>query len=880
MAAMVASKNSTELGTREMILGILKTKDKTHRNIIHSSDFRTTLEDLGFSMGSSIVEDLLIYCKLDNDGYLDFSELERNLIRERKMANASAANRTIAPPSSAGSTVKPWRADEAHRSKIDAEKQSMRISEHNEEVHAIYSALSFHEISSQDALQALAKLDIQYTAPFVKILEEMEMNEVPYSDFIRSLTICSSDRGNLAAQDVAAGGFRRKPEDCGENLGMHRKRATGLAVHYESVQNEAVQRRLKKPVDPSRPNGHATHRDQRIFKSCAVKDILQESIRTVDEGRVVPLLSHAQQDMAIGKLGKVVDGVDKVKYNIERKLKREQLDSGELTMSDFQDVLFSIGIDLPEALHAQLNRAVIAGNIDLRHFTKMMDAALFKAQALEDVIHMPAITELIQRFRKIIFRHSNANRKSSSLFIKLTEIFHNMDADEDGQLTFQEFQSACTNMLQGLSKEDVRLLFHSFDPDGNGSISLTAFLDQLTSSKEDGDHEAIAFYNSQRADIVRQAFQEVIRSKRTAQLSVEDIIESMDWPEHPAVVLDGSVPPITVKECVHDMLQFFDYHSKILSETVSWEEENNGKTDVDFLVFDKYFRLLSANISVGKLPSDDPFIVAMRKCFHLTPGKQPAPPMLTVRRGPAAMKLGSGVSSEDIQSVAPRALQNHGDCISWRQTEDGVLESEEKQQQEGRKIFSGALSRENHTDVILWKKRQDNHNSPKEAVVEEMRAAGIGKIAASPRKNVSSATKQLMVWRSDPKSVNQPVSFTTSDVFLPFQDEVPPAGRPVLFNADISKSNDSDVYGRKLCSKALEEFYFRPKPFGTDADCGNSLRSARKPQHFASPGGLQSPQKQTLSDHNKSVSESQVLSLREALLGSKGRHPKSLASYL
>lgn len=173
-----------------------------------------------------------------------------------------------------------------------------------------------------------------------------------------------------------------------------------------------------------------------------------------------------------------------------------------------------------------------------------------------------------------------------------------------------------------------------------------------------------------------------------------------------------------------------------------------------------------------------------------------------------------------------------------------------------------------------------NCAAPKEAVVEEMRAAGIGKIAASPRKNVSSATKQLMVWRSDPKTVSKPVSFPTPGISLPFQDEVPPAGRPVLFNADISKSNGSDVHARKLCTKALEEFYFRPKPFGTDADCGNSQRSTQKNQQFASPGGLQSPQKPTLSDQNKSVSESQVLTLREALLGSKGRNPKSLASYL
>lgn len=90
--------------------------------------------------------------------------------------------------------------------------------------------------------------------------------------------------------------------------------------------------------------------------------------------------------------------------------------------------------------------------------------------------------------------------------------------------------------------------------------------------------------------------------------------------------------------------------------------------------------------------------------------------MLTVRRGPAAVRVGCGVTLEgiadlyygllfldllqiidfvgeisDIQAVAPRALQNHGDCISWRQTEDGVLESEEKQQMEGRKVCDGCM---------------------------------------------------------------------------------------------------------------------------------------------------------------------------------------------
>lgn len=78
---------ASELAVRESILGVLCAKDLEGDGIIHSSDFRSAVADLGFPFGSSVVESCLVHCRLDQSGYIDFNQLKVELAKERKVFN-------------------------------------------------------------------------------------------------------------------------------------------------------------------------------------------------------------------------------------------------------------------------------------------------------------------------------------------------------------------------------------------------------------------------------------------------------------------------------------------------------------------------------------------------------------------------------------------------------------------------------------------------------------------------------------------------------------------------------------------------------------------------------------------------------------------------
>jgi Ca2+-binding EF-hand superfamily protein len=79
----------SSLPVRETILGVLKSRDPENIGRIHSSDFRMAISDLGFTMTSDPVADILVHCRIDpNDGCIDFTQLERELSTERRTFNS------------------------------------------------------------------------------------------------------------------------------------------------------------------------------------------------------------------------------------------------------------------------------------------------------------------------------------------------------------------------------------------------------------------------------------------------------------------------------------------------------------------------------------------------------------------------------------------------------------------------------------------------------------------------------------------------------------------------------------------------------------------------------------------------------------------------
>jgi hypothetical protein len=96
--------------------------------MVHASDFRNAVGELGLTIGSKPVQNVLVSCKLDNGGNIDFSALEAELARERSVFNAenSIKPKLATIPTSSAALNTPWRNDVIHEQKISSELQSKR----------------------------------------------------------------------------------------------------------------------------------------------------------------------------------------------------------------------------------------------------------------------------------------------------------------------------------------------------------------------------------------------------------------------------------------------------------------------------------------------------------------------------------------------------------------------------------------------------------------------------------------------------------------------------------------------------------------------------------------------------------------------------------
>jgi Ca2+-binding EF-hand superfamily protein len=518
-----------DLAIREMILGVLKAKDSTGRNVVHSSDFRTAITDLGFPMGSMVIENILVHCKIDNKGNLDFTQLEKELTRERRVFNSQKKIEKPMMSTSTGVVSKPWRGDEIHQAKVAAEQQLNKLTEHNPIVHEIYNELSHHRMNPSDAITQLEGLEIYPTKEFIKLLRIMTFNDVSFSQFVKALTKSDPNAQDLDDLSIPAGNRKPKPADTTDIIGLQRKRSTSgmKTAFHESADLDIVQKPIRKMVKDGTVN------DATIFKAEQIKKTL------FCDSEPVSLLSHNQHDMVAGTIGtKDID----VAFNVETKVQREQvlaalrkLDVGAISMDDFQDMLFSIGVDLPEALAVDIRRSVVSGRMDVKKYVKLLDASIFKHAAIEERITRTEVQNIKQQYIRAVCG------KGLDAFLDLSQVFRDLDQDGDGKLTFSEFKKGCEELNLMLGETELRLLFHSFDKNGDGVLQYEEFLDSIRGS-----------FSAARATWIRRAFQKLDRHGQGG-VSIDIVADSFDPQGHPNV-LNGSK---SAREVASEFVRWF-----------------------------------------------------------------------------------------------------------------------------------------------------------------------------------------------------------------------------------------------------------------------------------------------------------------------------------
>lgn len=570
------SQSDVDLSIRETILQVLKSKAQNGENVIHSSDFRNAITELGYPMGSTLIENILVYCKLDKSGNINFSQLENRLSHERKVFNSyhlqqSSTNINISDrnASSAQGTQ-----DLEYQYKVESDKQLVRVTENSAFITSIYNQLSNHSITREEADQLLQSIGILPTKEFRKLSQKIEYNQVPYSEFIFSLTKFSHQPS--LTNDAAAGGYKAKPEPTGESIGSFRKRSSEKHPSLNCTANKIILQHKSghdvfqdelipqaKPMRKMLVSSDGTN--QNIFHASQVKEVLfGNNYSSKSEDGHSQLFSSAQQSLIDGAHGSKIQAT----FTIEQKLQREQiwaalrkLDTNQISFFDFQDLIHSMGINVPENILIEIKRSYHAGHVDVRKFIKLLDSAIFKVSAVDEFIESnKKVDNLRKKFKKEIIESAAIIPNPKMPFKKITNfnvlnelyvVFGAMDQDNNGLLTYTEFRNVCDefNHRLGISDDDLKVLFHSLDHNGDGVLSF---------------HEFISVMRGEVSSYVVQTIQKLFHKLdrySDGKILIDAMVADMRPDCHP-LIRSGY---FTVQQLLQEIFNFFSSTTKVFN---------------------------------------------------------------------------------------------------------------------------------------------------------------------------------------------------------------------------------------------------------------------------------------------------------------------------
>ena len=808
-----AFKPYSDLSIREAVLGVLRTKDKKDSRNIHTSDFRNAISELGLSFASKTVQNVLVHCKMDSEGNIDFSNLEAELARERSLSNVEAQAKPIYTtiPTSSAALSTPWRTDVIHEKKISSELQSKRVQQYRPLINDIYAKLCHHMIDEVDCVRNLEEHEIYPTKEFHRILGIMKVGEVSLSDFIISLTKYDHSSTQSNALDSRTAGSNSRQKLGYESLGTYRRRFNTAATssYFQTVdkgdfEDVRTGKKIKHnkfnvsnilhapPSPPRKPSEGILAGDE---STEAIRDILFGGENDEDAKVSQHFLSHAQSDMIHGLNGQNV----KLSFNSEERLQREQilaalrkLDSGELSMDDFQDKVFSMGFELPQTIARDLYRCTVSGRLDLNKAVKMMDAVVFKAKAIEDrLAESRRVEELKQAF-------SDAAKKMGvDSLLKITKKMQEYDSDGDGCLSFQEFKGCCLGdlRLENFNESDLRQLFNAFDSNGDGQLQCKEFLTAIRGSK------LSAFRNRAIVNVFRQ-----FDKYGEGRVMLDAVCDAYDCNFYAKSIVKSSV-----KSAMNDFVNWF-VSKKDFDGFVSFQD------------FTDYYQNISAAVESDALFQE----LLVRSWPEQNPNLAPPPPERK------QLSASSKPLKWDQDNATPVAKQYHGDVITWSQAPSS-LESKKNSptlNKWDRRSAPGNDVKNLHTDVICWKKYQKPGFKAQEhsQVTDDfdLRPFGGINISKTNRKNESSANNLLSSSSKNSKS-KAPLSsnsFDMADVQKLESMAIDSTGRPFQNEQPVAGSMSLKVESPQKLGKRFQNPFPSASAEGNRAPFGLNLHDA------------------------------------------------------
>ena len=761
MNASSSSSSTSSLQVREMLLGVLKARDIDSKGVIHTSDFKAALNDLGLLMGSQEVEDILIHCRIGMDGSIDFNKLESELKLERQVYNSRNKPKKIVPKTSTGTSEAPWRADLAHKDKLLAEKQTKLMFAHKDEVHDIYTKFTHGEINVNDTISALETLDIIATKAFRTLVRQsggsLLLPDISFAEFKRALNtsdISATNNNSINASDTSAGNTAGK---------LYAKEQPMFASRKRIDQNirEALQRttndvEIAKPVKKLVMEVNDKGEQRTKFRSStAIKDSI-----FYDKGGSL-LLSTNQLNMQTGYIGEEVD----IKYTSEQKFLREQilaamrkLDGSTISLTDFIDKVYEIGFNIPDELLNELKKTSGSGKIDWNRCVKLLDANVFKIKALDERV---SVEDVAKSKQMLIDALRSKGHESLS---ELIRCFDSMDTNKDRVLSLNEFRQGVRKfgLSNVVSDDDIRNLYNYMDISGDALLSLDEFLQGIRGE-----------LNAVRKKYIRWAYTKLDETC-DEQVPVDRVVELFNPENHPDVKGGRK----TKREAVTSLILAFDNSKSVSTPMVSYR------------AFESY----NSNLSVF-VDNDNEFISMMKGIWQIS-DKAPPPQV---------------IKSSSITS-RPQAKQSHGDVIKWDQ-EISLLEKKEGERVVNHKTLSHMKDFKPSKLSIAWisthgKARQPTQEEIDEVVREEWKSHSSGRKPAANDIRYSSSGN-LLSWDTSAKASKKQLAET----------EVLAKQLAELAKLNSQNTEKEFTCHKKIDTDAIKKFEkFGEVPFGTDPE--------------------------------------------------------------
>jgi hypothetical protein len=143
---------------RETLLGALRSRDEDGDQKIHSSDFQRALDQVGVSFGSAMVDQVMVMCRIDDNGFVDFSQFAEDCQKTRRDVEREAGSHPAAArATSAGAPLQAYAASSVQQQQAAADRQAELLRNHAEKIHQI-----FDDYDRGEYLLSLHMIDMIY----------------------------------------------------------------------------------------------------------------------------------------------------------------------------------------------------------------------------------------------------------------------------------------------------------------------------------------------------------------------------------------------------------------------------------------------------------------------------------------------------------------------------------------------------------------------------------------------------------------------------------------------------------------------------------------------------------------------------------------------